>query len=256
MLLNSTTRRNLNRQIPNINEFWWSNRAARTTINQCGVCPAGGSPKTRMRVKTTPIYSSGFLIDSNRDWTTPYQNVVIKFDAIMEDPALSPGNPATGHTIRVNGISQTTNYISGSGTNEWTFQIPVLVHQADIVDWSYDSGVGSTVTVMGGIQLNDTVNQEVANSLTKYIRFTLCNALDILVSNETVKFAIFTYAGGVATNAAWLVKQQYGTVTTDANGLIFMEYTGPSDSGDTVYVSVIRPDVVPTESMIWTTTVQ
>jgi hypothetical protein len=256
MLMNYSTRRTLGRQIPNLNEIWWSNRFARTTVGQCGVCPAGGSPKTCMRVKTVPIFSSGIITDANRDWTTPFQNVVVKFDAKMQDPALVVNGTATGHTISINGIAQTTKYISGSGFNEWTFQIPILVHQADLVTWSYNASIGATVTVMDGTELATVSNVSIANDLTKYIRFTLCNALDNLVANETIKIAISSYAGGVATAVAWLSKQQYGTVTTDVNGLVFFVYTGANNSGDTVYVTVIRPDTSPTESMVWTTIVQ
>lgn len=258
MLLSIAQKKQLGRPINPLilNDQWFNNRFARTTIGQHGVCQAGGSPKTEMRVKTVPKYSSGFSLDTGRDWTTPYQEVTVKFDAKMQDPALVVGGTATGHTIKVNTVAQTTTYRSGSGFNEWVFRIPTLVHRNDTISWSYDASVGATVTVMDGTELATISDQEVENYLTKYIRFNLCKATDAPVVSETVKIAIFTYAGGVASASTWASKQQAGTTTTDASGLVFLTYTGTNLTGDTVYVAVIRPDSSPTESMIWVTTVQ
>jgi len=236
---------------------WWNSQFARGTINQNGRPAAGGSPKNSMRVMTTPQFASGFTLDSDRNWTAPSQDITVHFDAEMEDPALIVGGPATGHTIKVNAVAQTTIYLGGSGENKWQFRIPILVHKGDVITWSYDSTVGSTVTVFQPpVELDTEVDREVENYLEKYIRFNLLDTSCSPIANETVKIAIDAYAGGVATNSNWMLRRQFGTATTDGAGLIFFIYTGSENAYDTVYVTVIRPDILPTESMVWTTTIQ
>ena len=53
-----------------------------------------------------------------------------------------------------------------------------------------------------------------------------------------------------------MVLEQNQTVTTDGSGILEVVYTGSADIGAMVYVVVIRPNVTPTESFIWTDTVQ
>lgn len=246
------------RFISNINTLdgWFPNFVARTNINQHGKPSAGGSPKSSFRVHTVPTFSSGYAIDDNRDWTTPYQDIVVKFDAMMQDPALVVGGTATGHTIKLNTVAQTTTYRSGSGTNQWVLRIPVLVHKGDTLSWSYNATTGATVTTFDGTTELATVSDvQVSNLLNKYIRFILKGGNNLIVVSQTVKFAILNYAGASTTSVNWLARQQYGTTTTDGSGQISFVYTGTNVAGDTVYVTIIRPDSSPSESMIWTTTV-
>jgi hypothetical protein len=239
------------------NPIWWNSQFARATIGQHGRPASGGSPKPEFRVKVVPRYSSGFTLEVDRDWTAPHQDITVHFDAMMEDPALIVGGPATGHTIKVNTIPQTTIYLSGSGENKWRFRIPILVHQDDVITWSYDPLIGDTVTVFEPpVELDAEVDREVENYLEKYIRFTLLDGSCLPIANETVKFAIDAYDGGIAANSNWMLRRQFGTVTTDGTGLVFFIYNGVESAGDIVYVTVIRPDILPTESMVWTTIIQ
>lgn len=236
---------------------WWDSQFARGTINQNGRPAAGGSPKNSMRVMTVPQFASGFTLDSDRDWATPYQDITVHFDAKMEDPSLIVGGTATGHTIKVNAVAQTTTYRSGSGDNKWVFRIPILVHKGDTITWSYDSTVGATVTVfLPAVEFATEVNQQVENFLFKYIRFVLMDFTCTAIASETIKIAIDAYDSGVATNNNWMLRRQFGLTTTDGVGQISLLYTGSDNAGDTVYVTVIRPNTLPTQSMVWTTTVQ
>jgi len=236
---------------------WWDSQFARGTINQNGRPAAGGSPKNSMRVMTTPQFASGFTLDSDRDWAAPYQDITVHFDAMMEDPALVVDGAATGHTIKVNAVAQTTTYRSGSGDNKWVFRIPTLVHKDDVITWSYDSSIGSTVTVfLPAVELATEVDRQVENFLFKYIRFILMDSNCSTVNSETIKIAIDAYDSGIATNSNWMLRRQFGTTTTDGVGQISLLYTGVENYGDTVYVTVIRPNTLPTQSMVWTTTVQ
>jgi hypothetical protein len=236
---------------------WWDSQFARGTINQNGRPAAGGSPKNSMRVMTTPQFASGFTLDSDRDWTSPYQDITVHFDAMMADPALIVGGTATGHTIKVNAVAQTTTYRSGSGNNKWVFRIPILVHKGDTITWSYDPTVGATVTVfLPAVELPTEVNQQVENYLFEYIRFVLMDSTCTAIASETVKIAIDAYDSGVATNSNWMLRRQFGLTTTDGVGQISLLYNGVENPGDTVYVTVIRPNTTPTQSMVWTTTVQ
>lgn len=236
---------------------WWDSQFARGTINQNGRPAAGGSPKNSMRVMTIPQFASGFTLESDRDWDAPRQDITVHFDAKMKDPALIVDSTATGHTIKVNAIAQTTLYRSGSGDNKWVFRIPILVHKNDIITWSYDSTVGSTVTVfLPAVELATEIDQQVENYLLKYIRFVLMDSTCTAIASETVKIAIDAYDSGVATNSNWMLRRQFGLTTTDGVGQISLLYTGADNAGDLVYVTVIRPNAVPIESMVWTTTVQ
>lgn len=244
-------------QQADVNPIWWNSQFARGTINQNGRPAAGGSPKNSMRVMTPPQFASGFTLDSDRNWTAPHQDITVHFDAKMEDPALIVGGIATGHTIKVNAVAQTTTYRSGSGDNKWVFRIPILVHKNDVITWSYDSTVGSTVTVFQPpVELPTEVDKEVENYLFEYIRFILMDSACTTVNNETIKIAIDAYASGVATNSNWMLRRQFGLTTTDGVGQVSLLYNGVENAGDTVYVTVIRPNVLPTQSMVWTTTVQ
>lgn len=77
-----------------------------------------------------------------------------------------------------------------------------------------------------------------------------------LLANTPVQYCVYAYDGGVPANANWMERRQKGTATTDGAGLFSVNYGGPENVGDTVYVAIFQPDPVPVESMIWTTTVQ
>jgi hypothetical protein len=87
----------------------------------------------------------------------------------FEDNIFSPGgNYALGMTIRVNGVSQT---ISAAVRNlsVLTFTIPA-VDSNDVVDWSYNGGVGDLQDDAGAL-IESFSLLAVTNSVGAYLRF-------------------------------------------------------------------------------------
>lgn len=233
----------------------WNNRSGRNTIGQHGDGAIGGSPKFINRPRVASRFVTGWTIDAERNFATPKTDVWISFDAKVHDDALVVGQAATGHTISIGGVAQTTNYNGGSGTGSWEFRIPVAFTQASAITYSYDQGAGNTLNVMDGTELSTITGQAVENYLTKRIRFVLNKSDGTVCNAETVKLAVFTYAAGSASSGSWMVRQQGQTATTDANGQIDVPYAGSASVGDTVYVMVIRTDGSPSESLAWTNVV-
>jgi hypothetical protein len=221
-------------------------------------------------MKTQGRYSQGRAIDTGRGWTTPYQDVAVVFNTECQDASLSPGGTATGHTIKIGGVPQTTTYQSGSGTAAWTLRIPVLCGGDAAITYSYDSAAGNTTAVDDSQEISAVTDVQVNNLLTKRIRFTLKDANGNPVVSETVKMAVHLYNSGTATESPgdnvtldnpaggiWMRRVMTATPTTDTNGLIDIPYTGLSlVEGTTVYVVVYRPNSSPTQSFAWITTIQ
>ena len=68
--------------------------------------------------------------------------------------------------------------------------------------------------------------------------------------------AVYKYAGGSVADSNWMVLEQTATPTSSGAGVVEIEYTGAASVGGTVYVAVIQPNTTPTESFIWTETIQ
>ena len=229
-----------------------------------------GGYKWLMRMKTQGKYTYGRATDANRNWTTPYQDIVVVFNTKCQDAALSPGGIATGHTIKINGTPQTTTYQSGSGTATWVLRIPVLCDRDDAITYSYDATAGNTTAVDNNQEIATVTDLQVNNLLTKRIRFILKGSDNNPVVSETVKMAVHLYNSGTATEGAgdnvtpdnpqggiWMRRVMNTTPTTDANGLIDVLYTGQNQAvGTTIYVVVYRPNTTPTQSFAWITTIQ
>lgn len=203
----------------------------------------------------SPTYVSGAAGDSGRDWDAPYQDVVLTFSRAVQDQALSVGDVAAGHTIKVGGTPQTTTYRSGSGTAAWTVRIPRLCANGEVLTYSYSQTTGATVAVDDAQELSTTTDAAVVNNLTKRLRMLLKDKTGAAIASTVVKLAVHKYAGGVVSDAAWMEREQKGTPTTTSAGLLDVEYVGASAVGGTVYVVVLTPNATPTEAMIWTSTV-
>lgn len=92
--------------------------------------------------------------------------------------------------------------------------------------------------------------------LVRTIRFILRKSDNSLVDNETVKYSIHEYGGGDPSDSNFMTRSDKGTTTTDSSGEVNVRYTGPTAVGENVYVSILRPDSQPTESVIWKDMVQ
>ncbi len=252
-----------------LDSFEWIRQKWNPRYHQMNpLCDTGLPPsdenKWLMKRSVNPIMSWGYASDANRNWTTPYQDIIIYFTCKMQDAALTANNPATGHTISIGGVGQTTNYMSGSGTNKWTFRVPVLFNYSQAITYSYDQGAGNTTSVTWSTELNTTSARVISNQLTERIHFTLRNASGALVANETIKLAIHSYNAGTVDvagtyapyNPVWMTREMILTTATDANGVVDVAYTGPSTVANSIYIIVFRPDSGPTESMAWVDTVK
>lgn len=238
---------------------YWNNRSGRRFVGQHGDSAIGGSPKFIMRPQVVARYVVGYVIDINRNWGTPYTDIVIAYDSQVKDTALTVGGTATGHTIKINDVAQTTTYWGGSASGQWTFRIPVAVDNDDAITYSYSQSAGATINVLGSVELAEIVNQQVSNYLTKRIRFVVRKSDNSVCANETVKLGIFSYANGIASdvdNYPWMMRTQAELAITDSNGQVDILYRGGEGVGMIVYVVIIRTNASPSESLIWTTVVQ
>ena len=232
-------------------------RDDRLTAADAGI-PSTGAKKWLLKTKSSSGFVGGYAINSNRDFDTPFLDIVVEFNAKVQDAALTVGGIATGHIIKLNGAAQTTTYQNGSGTGRWVLRIPVLVDAIDTLTYSYD-GTGNSTDVFNSAAILTVTDQKVNNLLTKKIRFVLKKADNTVDVSETVNIAICQYSTETLVNdpwALWMTRQQQQTTTTDGNGHIDMDYSGSNTVGDTVYVIILRPGSSPTESLIWATTIQ
>jgi hypothetical protein len=129
------------------------------------------------------------------------------------------------------------------------------VQQDDSVTISYDQTTGVLENSLD-VELKALTDGAIANNLTKRVRFALKKADNSAAASETVKLGVFTFDSGTVANANWMTREMKSTPTTDGSGLVDVEYTGAGAVGATIYVVVIRPDTSPTQSLIWTITVQ
>jgi len=233
--------------------------------HQAGVLDDTGLPGTGgahwlLRRGLADAYSWGKATDDLRDWTTPHQDIVIIFNAKMQDAALSPGGTATGHTVSVNGTPQTTTYQSGSGTAIWMLGIPVLLTHDDVLTYSYNPATGNTTSLETGAELTAATNRPLGNRLTRRIRLSLKKSDNAPASNETVQLAVHTYNSGTVEgpgdNGAglWMRREMEASAITSVAGVLDVPYTGPSACGASVYIVIFRPSA--TESLAWTDTVK
>ena len=247
----------------------WNPRYSQVLVNQDQGLPCVGGYKWLMRMKTQGKYSYGNATDSNRNWTTPYQDIVVFFNTKCQDAVLSPGGTATGHTIKINTVVQTTTYQSGSGGAKWILRIPVLVDANDAITYSYDATAGNTTAVDNSQEIATVTNLQVNNLLTRRIRFILKKADNTPVASATVKICILKYNAGAATEVPgdnvtaanpqggiWMRKEMWQTATTGADGLLDIKYTHISSVGTTVYIVVYHPNATPTESFAWVDTIK
>jgi hypothetical protein len=221
-------------------------------------------------MKDAGKYAHGIAIDANRNWDTPYQDIIIVFNTECQDTGLVSEEEATGHIIGINGSPQTTYYISGSGTATWVLRIPVLCDADDLITYSYDQDTGNTKAVDDGVEIATVTDEEVGNSLTKKIRFLLKGSDNNPVVSETVKMAVHFYNAGAATEGPgdnitkdnpcggiWMRRVMNATPTTDTNGIVDIPYTGIAlAAGASVYIVVFRPNASPTESFAWVDTIK
>ncbi|HUC96773.1 MAG TPA: hypothetical protein VMR16_03885 [Candidatus Saccharimonadales bacterium] len=234
-----------------------SQRGRRFTGEDTGM-PSTGTSKWMMRQQTASLFHVGYALNANRNFSLPYLDVVIEFNAQVQDAALTVNNVATGHTISVNGVGQVTTYQSGSGTGRWVLRINTLVDAMAAITYSYD-GTGNATDVFTGVEITNVTNLKVDNFLTQKIRFQLKKSDNTIDVSETVNIGICTYTTETLVNdpwALWMTRQQQQTTTTDVNGQIDVDYYGSNIVGDSVYVIILRPGASPTESLIWPTTVQ
>ena len=246
----------------------WNPRYSQVSVNQDDGLPNSGGYKWLLRMKTQGGYSYGRATDSGRDWSTPYQDIMVVFDTKCQDAALSPGGTATGHTIKLGETPQTTTYQSGSGTANWVLRIPVLLNADQIITYSYDSAVGNTTAIDDGQEIANVTDIHVSNLLTKRIKFTLKKSDNNPVVSETVKMSVHLYNSGTVENPGdnvtltypegmWMRRVMEIAPTTNSDGLIDIPYTGGVLAvGTTVYIVVYRPNVTPTESFAWVDTIK
>lgn len=218
--------------------------------------PGTSENKYILRVLALGGYSHGVALDSGRDWDLPYQNILLTFDGRVADASLGVGDEAAGHTIKVNGVAQTTTYRSGSGTNQWIVRIPVLLKSTDALTYSYSASEGNTVEVVSSQELPNVTDKPVFNVLTKRIRFMLRQADDNLVAEESIKLVIHKHSGGDVSDPLWMKPIYRAVIMTDDAGMVDFAYPEAEISGTTVYVALFRPNTSPTESLIWTDTIK
>lgn len=95
-----------------------------------------------------------------------------------------------------------------------------------------------------------------AGNLANHIRFVLRDSNGALLVSTQVSFSIHTYASGNQANAGWMVREQKGTATTDADGVLDISYTGSMALGGLVYVAIFQPSAAPTQTVLWSATVE
>jgi hypothetical protein len=194
--------------------------------------------------------------DSGRSWSGNTQNCTLIFTE-----AVTLAN-TTGWSVTVNGTTKTLSYVSGTGTARIVFQINTVIHDADIVRFTYDPTVGATTSVTDTLEIKAVNGYLAEETLSRRVRFTLCDSLDANIASESVKAAILEYHGGVVAddisygprpsvggvvvdapggmNLQWMARANVATVITDSSALFDMEYTGLKRAGDFVYVAIIR----------------
>jgi len=249
-----------------INQKWHPRaRNGQTGGNDTGL-PCPGGSKYIMCVRSDADTAQVHLIDSNRNWTSVCQDIVVLFDRKMNDASAALGSTLAGHYFVINSTTYPGSYQGGTGTSKWTFRVPKLCSAADQVTYYYSTAAGNTTAIDSSREL-DACTITADNVLTRRIRFTLYNSAGSPVANEAVKMGIFFYNSGAVdgpgdnvsrSNPAggnWMRKDITVTATTDANGMIDYWYTGYNPSGTPVYVGVIRPSTQPAESLLWVTTV-
>jgi hypothetical protein len=231
----------------------WNPRYHQTLRDDDTGLPGTGGAHWLLRRGIADAYSWARATDANRNWTTPYQDIVVVFNAKMQDTGLTPGNPATGHTISKNGSPQTTNYQSGSGTGTWVLRVPVALTADDVLTYSYNPAVGNTTSVQTGAELTTATARPVNNMLTKRIRMTLKGSDNNPVVSEAVKTAVLRFHSGMVegpgdnAGGIWMCREMQCEPYTDVNGLLDFRYTGVAACRASVYVVIYRP----TESMCW-----
>jgi hypothetical protein len=169
----------------------------------------------------SPALRTVEVFDAGRSWAANTQNVNVIFSEAC-----------------VNGVSKTLTYLSGSGSQIWVMTIGSLIKNNDIIRFTYDLASGDTKSTSGAIEITGVANIVTPNTVSKRIRFVLCDSADALVANETVKSAILEYDSG--TGDRWMILANKASVTTDANGQFDALYAGPTPTGGTVIVSVFR----------------
>lgn len=193
----------------------------------------------RLPETTSPCVAGVSAVDGDRNWVAATQDITIIFSEPVSDASLVQGATATGWTATVNGVSAGVTYRSGSGTATWVLRIAAAVRHTDL-KLSYSQSTGATISVTGSVEINSLTAVPTADSLTKRVRFALCDSTDASVVNEAVKAAVMEYDSGTVANTNWMVQTNKGTVTTDGTGEFDMQYTGTTLVGSNVYVVVFR----------------
>lgn len=252
--------------------FWitqkWNPRYSQVIIGDDPGIPCAGNAKWLMAQTVLPEVTTVLLLDANRNWDTPYQDILVTFNRKVQDTSLTHDGTATGHTISIGGTPQTTNYQSGSGGAYWILRVPVLFTADMVVTYAYSQSAGNTTDTITGTELAETTAEPAAMSLTRRIRFALKKSDGTAAASETVKYAVFQYNGGTVDGngdhvtesnpkgMTWMLREQQGTTTTDASGILDVPYAGVAACGATIYVMVIRTNASPSQSFIWNDTVK
>lgn len=202
-------------------------------------------------VLDAPEIQSSLMVDADRSWANSTEDVEITFSEAVSDASLSIGGTATGYSIVVNGVAQTTTYRSGSGTNNWVLRAATLVKNGDVVGVTYSKAIGNTTAVSDSVEIESIVASFVFNGLSKRIRFVLRGADNNTVNSETVKAAAHEYAGGIVASNSWMSLTDKASVLTDGSGNFDMTYTGVAPVGGNAYISVLRT----AESFVWIATI-
>lgn len=234
----------------------WNNRGC-TNGWENGNPSAGGGTKFAPRVLLQQTCCQAMVQDSDRSWTGNVTNIQIAFNSDCSDASLVVGGTATGHTIALNGVNQTTLYEGGSGTGHWLLQIPAVVKATDTLTYSYNPSVGNTKNPENSQELPTITAFNVNNFTTRRLRFILYASNNAIVASTTIQFSVHQYMAGNPSTYLWMAQEMALLVTTDSTGLVDVEYTGTSVTvGGTVYVVVLQPNSSPTEALVWTETVQ
>ena len=198
-------------------------------------------------LQTFPQLTGGSMVDGDRDWSTPYQDITLTFDDSVDiTPTPSVGDTVAGLTAQVNGgANSALTYVSGNGTSSWKVRRAELIQQDDTVVVDYDSSTGSILAVDDNAPLKTVNDLSITNSLTKRARIEIYDKTDTTITSTTVGYTF----GDI--NSTW------SSASTDGSGILDVQYTGANAVGSTTqYIAIRSTNASPTEATVWTFTVR
>ena len=212
-------------------------------INSNSGLPVSSKLKYHLKMHDNGLCIGGYINDINRNFIATYQDVKINYNTTCYDSTMITNGTATGHFIFINGIPQTVTYIDGTGTATWTLRISTIPKKDDIITYSYNQSIGNVYTIDKNLKVLSVSLIAISNLLTKRIRFILRKSDNSLIVNENIKLAVFSYNS--------MQREMISTTLSDANGIVDIQYIGNANSGNQVYIAVMRPNLSPIESFIW-----